>query len=53
MKSDGCMQKANCPKCDKRIFGIQTDSEEKIVIETRCQNCRKIVKIHWEHQKDK
>ncbi len=53
MKIYGCMQKTNCPKCGKRILGIQTDSEEEIVIETRCPNCRKIVKVYWEPEKDK
>ena len=47
------MQKMRCPRCGKRLLDIKTDSEEEVIIETRCPNCGRMVKVYWKPQKDK
>lgn len=41
------MCKILCPLCERRVCDVTNNSKERIVIEMKCPQCHKIVRIEF------
>lgn len=38
-------KKMKCPICERRVFDISTQTDERVEIELKCPNCKRIVNV--------